>query len=136
MMPHSPYIRDENGKLRDIAEVHKELKAKQYGDSYIRYLKHCNKVVKEITDSILAVRKNPIIVLVSDHGNRFIGGARDLGNEFSNFVAVYSADKNYKGITDTISLVNVFRLVLRNQFGQPLDILPNYQINVTKGGLN
>ncbi len=136
MMPHSPYVRDEKGNLRSFSSAHQELKSKKYGNSYIHYLKYCNKVIGQIADSVLSNRKKSIIVLVSDHGNRFLNSHRKEEDDFSNFIAVYSSDKNYKGFADTISLVNVFRLLLKNQFGQQLNVLPHHQINVTRGILN
>jgi hypothetical protein len=136
MVPHSPYLRNTKGELRRLSEAHKELKQKNYGTSYVNYLKYCNKVVGEIVDSILKFRPNSNIVLVSDHGNRFLNYQRKEYGDFANFVAVYSPNKNYQGFNDSICLVNVFRLLLNNQFNQQLNLLPNYQTNVTKGVIN
>lgn len=136
MMPHSPYLHTEDGKQRRFSDAYNEFKSKKYRESYLPYLKYCNQIVTAMIDSVQAHRKKSVIVLVSDHGNRFYGYDRNLERDFCNFIAVYSADKNYEGFTDTVSLVNVFRLVLNNQFKQKLTILPNYQINVTKGVLN
>lgn len=136
MMPHSPYLRDEDGNVREMWNAHKELLQKKVDQSYVNYLNYCNKVVFEIVDLIINQRANAIIVLVSDHGNRFHYDHKIQKYDFSNFISLYSYNKNYNGFTDTITLVNVFRQLLNNQFGQDLKILNNYQINVTKGVLN
>jgi hypothetical protein len=136
MMPHSPYLRDEHGRLRNFADAHAELMRKQYDRSYIAYLKYCNNVVEGIVKEIIAKKQKTIIVLVSDHGNRYIENKRIHDDDFANFIAVYSYDRNYFGFNDTISLVNVFRTVLNSHFSQNLKMLPTQHVNVLKGVLN
>jgi hypothetical protein len=136
MMPHSPYLRDAKGNLRNLSFAHTELKKKNYDTSYLNYLQYCNSVVLDMVSSIQTKRKNAIIVLVSDHGNRFYNKSQKKEFEFSNFISVYSSDKKYVGFADTISLVNVFRLILNNQFGQNFNILENKRVNMLKGVLN
>lgn len=136
MMPHSPYLRDEHGRLRSFAEAHDELMKKKYDKPYINYLKYCNEVVEGIIERIITNRANAVIVLVSDHGNRYIEKKHEQSDDFGNLIAVYSTDGNYSGFNDTVSLVNVFRMILNNQFAQNLELLSNRQVNVLKGVLN
>lgn len=136
MMPHSPYLRDENGRVRNFAEAHNELMKKKYDEPYIHYLKYSNQVIEELLDTVLSKRQNAVIILVSDHGNRFKEKKHQQADDFSNFIAVYAPNKNYNGFTDSVSLVNVFRLIMKNQFAQNIELLPNRQINVVKGVLN
>ncbi|RXK62454.1 hypothetical protein ESA94_05480 [Lacibacter luteus] len=136
MMPHSPYLRNEKGELRQMSVAHKELLQKRYNEPYLAYLKFSNKVVLDLIKQILAARKRPTVIVVSDHGNRFYNGKRNERDDFSNFISVYSPNRKYNGFTDSVSLVNVFRLLLNNQFNQNLEILENREVNVTKGVLH
>lgn len=136
LIPHGPYLHTDDGQLRRFSDAYNEFKSKKYRNSYLPYLKYCNKVVIDMISSVQKRGRDAVIVVVSDHGNRFLGIDREINDDFLNFTAVYTYDKNYNGFTDTISLVNVWRVLLKNHFGQSLNTLPNKQINVTKGVLN
>lgn len=133
MMPHSPYLRDSSGQLKNIGEAYKESNKGLNIKSYQDYLKYCNSISLKMIDSILAKKPNSIIVLLSDHGLRNSKGKNKFYSEFNNFLAVYSPAKPGFQIPDSLCTVNVFRLLLNEYFDQKLPILENRTINVNMG---
>ncbi|MFN9710313.1 MAG: sulfatase-like hydrolase/transferase, partial [Bacteroidota bacterium] len=133
MMPHLPYFKDRNGTIRKFSEAYKELRRKEALSSYIEYLQYTNKFILQITDSILQKKENCIIVLASDHGYRWHLKNHRIKNDFNNFIAIYNSDHNYKGLSDTINNVNLFRLILNNNFNQKFPLLKNKCINLREG---
>ncbi len=125
MMPHYPYYYDENEKLRTI----EGLSTIAFSDkkAYVSYLKYTNKKTLALLDHILANSKNPpIIILISDHGFRnFISKSEDENKRlpFCNLMSVYLPDKDYSSFSDSLSNVNLLRIVLNSKFGQQLPIL-------------
>ncbi|HVE61418.1 MAG TPA: hypothetical protein VNA26_06350, partial [Chitinophagaceae bacterium] len=68
-------------------------------------------------DTILQKSKTPpIIVFMGDHGFRHFLQPVDRHYHFMNFNSIYLPGKNYKGLYDSISGVNQFRIILNNQF--------------------
>ncbi|MBQ2644954.1 hypothetical protein IJG14_05210 [bacterium] len=94
-----------------------------------------NKVLKSF-DKILDKNKNSVIVLISDHGylpnKKHKKGAgypieydKDYYVRAGNLTAVYFPDKNYSEMYQTISLVNLIRVVLNKYFEAKLPLLPD-----------
>lgn len=128
-MPHSPYLREKDGRVRSFSKAVNELKTRKYGDSYVNYLEYCNGVVIGMVDSILKQKKNVIIILLSDHGNRVVAGKKKKELDFNNFLSVYASDGNYSGLSDTTCTVNLFRILLNSHFNQNLPLLENRKIS-------
>lgn len=121
-MPHYPYYFDKNGneqpfeKLEEDYQIHKP--------AYIEYLQYANTKLLELIDHILKNSKEPpIIVLMGDHGFRhFVEDVEDKYH-FLNLTSIHLPDKNYTNINDSLSGVNIFRLILNKNFGQQLQYL-------------
>jgi len=94
-------------------------------ESYIQQVAYSNRLIKQIVDSIIAISARPtIIILQGDHGFTFNKSvhAPDL---FSNLNAVYFSNRDYHLLTDSITNVNTFRVVLNTFFEQNLTLLPD-----------
>ena len=120
IMPHYPYLFDKNGKELSFEESVQGWRK----DLYIGYLQYCNKLCLSFVDSILKKEKtNPIIVLMSDHGFTKYGAAINPSYNFKNMINIFFPDKNYIKLPDTISAINVFRIILNERFKQQLPLL-------------
>ncbi len=121
-MPHQPYFFDSSGKEAPI-EILTEHYEKDW-DAYVGYLHYTNRKLLEFIDMIQSKSsKPPVILLISDHGFRQEDDSVDRKYYFANLSAVYLPGGHYAGFTDHTSNVNLFRLVLNNQFGQNLPLL-------------
>lgn len=130
LMPHEPYIKDKNGKEKPYHIVYKE-GLNNYKNNYVEYLQYVNNELLKLVNNIQANSKNAVIILTSDHGNRFIK-TKSAESDFNNFFAIYTPNQDYKGYTDTISTANIFRVLLNNQFHQSLPLLPYKSFNLAK----
>lgn len=126
-MPHGPYLRNEDGTKRNFSLAHNERSILGKDSAYIGYLKYTNKIMLEIVDGILEHKSNSIIILISDHGNRYKRDPKMKESDFNNFLAVYAPDKQFIGLSDTVSLVNLFRIVLNERFDQQLPLIHSNQ---------
>jgi hypothetical protein len=119
MMPHDPYIVDENGKMVSNPQPENSDMA-----GYLRQVKYCNKVIKQIIDCLLKdTTRNKIIIIHGDHGFRHYSNAPDIA-QFGALEAIYFYNKNYTGLTKKENLVNIYRIVLNKFFGGTLALLP------------
>ena len=122
LMPHSPYYYDKNGnpfpfeKLIDGNQTNKNL--------YVEYLQYANKKLIPLIDHILQESaKPPIIIIMSDHGWRRFPKGLAKNYQFINLAAIYLPEKNYSAFKDSMSNVNMFRVLLNTRFGQNLPML-------------
>lgn len=120
-MPHPPYYYDEKGN----SNPYNLLSDDKSQSKYISYLKYSNEKLIQLIDKILSTSaKPPMIFLLSDHGFRSFESLEDRKKySFMNFMAVYKPDQNYTRYYDGLSLVNVFRIALNQQFNQNLPLL-------------
>lgn len=130
MLPHEPYIFNENGSLRTPAEVMGGKK----GDGIIGYKKqaqYASTVVQNLVDYIqLHNKQNSIIVIAGDHGYRTNAG-NQTGYTFKNLNAIYFPDQKYQQLYDSMSLVNTFRIVLNKSLHTNFPLLKDSSIIVT-----
>jgi hypothetical protein len=120
LIPHPPYLSTEKN-IRNFREAYMITGSKQ-SEYYLEYIKYANQLVIKMVNAILKKNKNSIIIITSDHGDRFsINKIKEL--DFNNFFAVYTPDQNYNGFSDSINTVNIFRTLLNNQFKQSLPLL-------------
>ena len=119
MMPHYPYYFDSSGRELPFEELTGE--GSHNKSNYVQYLRYCNDRILQLVDRIM---KNspapPIIILVSDHGFRSYRQQQDRSLYFMNLSAIYLPSKNYSGFYDGLSNVNLFRVLLNQQFSQNL----------------
>lgn len=131
-MPHPPYYYDRNGKLADNATLYKEYKSDPLY-TYLEYLQYVNERIKEMVTAIRTNDPGAIVILLSDHGYR--NGSRpskDYNAEpecyFQNLNAVYFPDGDYRGLYDSITNVNMFRVILNKTFNQNFPLIPDSTI--------
>ena len=135
LMPHEPYLYDENGNpnqsqaLSDFSYSGKHILNSK---SYLGYLKYANKYTLDLVDSIWKSSSDkPIIVIFGDHGIRrkysdnggkIISDDKDILNiYFNTFLAYYNPDRAEKAKAK--SLVNFFRVFINDVFGTSLQEL-------------
>lgn len=133
LIPHLPYLKDKTGNVRSYAAAYNELKARESPDQYIEYLQYTNQLMLQFTDSILRTDHHSIIILMSDHGYRSGNKKNNIKYHFNNLLAVYTPNRNYSGFTDTTCLVNTFRIILNNNFGQNLSLSECHSFDVADG---
>jgi hypothetical protein len=125
-MPHYPYFFDRNGNRLSFEE------SQQGGrkDLYLEYLQYCNKQCLALVESILKKDKTgPIIILMSDHGfTKYDATTIDPSYNFNNIINIYFHDETYSAFPDSISNVNLFRVILNKQFDQRLPLLKDSTI--------
>lgn len=123
-MPHFPHLLDSAGQ-----PVDPKLQLTQ--DSYLGYLKYCNKKIVPVIDKILSSSATPpIILLMSDHGFRGFSKPTDPTYYFMNLNAIYLPDQKYAGWYDGMSNVNQFRILLNQKFNQNLPLLKDTSIRL------
>ncbi len=121
-MPHFPYYFNSSGAEQPFEKLGELFN----GDTsmYIQYLKYTN---RQIISLINFIKSNsptpPIIILMSDHGFRHFNFPVEEKNVFQNMNAIFFPDLNYVSMTDSISAVNQFSVILNSRFKQNIPIL-------------
>jgi len=124
IMPHYPYLYNENG-----VEISFEESMKNDPALYLSYLKYSNKLYTKLIDEIIkADRTNPIIIFMSDHGYNKYNNSIDPSYNFNNIINVY----NSSVIPDSITNVNLFRIVLNRNFEMNMPLLKDSTIFLTE----
>jgi hypothetical protein len=140
LAPHPPFVFGANGdaidpkgvlNLADASELLQQITKEEYRRGYIAQLQYVNKRVLEAVDSILTQSKHrPIIIIQGDHGSRMnldweSVDRTDLREPFSNLNAYLVPDKVRPDLTDKITAVNSFRILLTDVFGAKYPRLPD-----------
>ncbi len=135
LMPHAPYIFDENGEVimgisadTQISKGFYELNKEVYG----QFLKFSNKKALEYVDKMFALkREKPIIIIMGDHGTRTVAfkpyeekyfNTLKENNKylFNTFIAYYNPDYDPKYYNNPKSHINFFIDFLNENFGTNL----------------
>lgn len=124
LIPHMPFVFDSTGRDFDnfgkgFALYGLYLKPEErplYRQGYHGQLLYANKLLLPILDSLLARKLQPVILLMSDHGSGMYRNPATQAylsprERLSNLAAVYFPDKDYTGWDDTLSPVNISRLI-------------------------
>lgn len=121
-MPHYPYYFDRNGKEQPFETL---LEGQQGNkEHYIEYLQYTNKKLLDLVDHIRQFSLNqPIIILMGDHGFRHFTEPVLPKYHFLNLVSLYMPSRNYGAFHDSLSSVNLFRILLNTGFSQQLPYL-------------
>lgn len=119
--PHSDYVFGPNGEER----VHRyDLPPDEYKTwakgAYLDQLQFVNTRTLEVLDTILANNADPIIVIQSDHGN-----GDTVKTNYRNLTAIRASNHKEIGIYDTVTPVNIFRLIFNAYFDEDYEILPD-----------
>jgi hypothetical protein len=123
LIPHPPMLTDSVGNLKNIsaAMYEKNTLPATLKSSYAAYMSYANRLMDKMVTDIQKQDSSAAIVITSDHGFRSYPGRQD--NIFNTQCAVYLPGSNYTGLSDSISLVNLMRLVLNNACGQKIPFI-------------
>ncbi len=122
IMPHFPYYFDKKGDPFPAKTLLDDYRFSQ--KNYLEYLQFTNHKLFGLIDEILThSSRQPIIVLLSDHGFRQFKSSVSKKYYFSNLSAIYLPDKRYANFYTGISNVNLFRVFLNTEFGQQIPLL-------------
>ena len=120
LIPHEPYIYDSAGHFR--------LKLKPTSTSmndYLEQVKFANQLIDSISTFLLKKQKRKTVIIIQgDHGYRDYA-IQTTDEEYQALSAYYFPDKNYKTLSESLSHVNTFRVVLNKYFNQQLSMLPD-----------
>ncbi len=142
LAPHPPFVFGPKGEPRypagasftigDATDYTHRGSEKNYHQGYADQLVYLNQKVLESLDMIQKNTTRPtVIVLMGDHGPRMKTDWKSLANTdvhevFFNLMAVSTPDgKAEELLGESVSPINVFRLVLTRYFGQNLPRLPD-----------
>jgi len=114
--PHPPFVFGPNGESIMYTD-HTNWTNKQF---YLSQWVFITKKIQAIIETLLlGSEREPIIIVHSDHGVRAV----DRPFSFEIFNACYLPDKNYHLLYESISPVNIFRVVFNSHFGAHYEIL-------------
>jgi hypothetical protein len=126
LITHEPHLYDKQGRL------HTEFLDSAPMKTYTMQIEYANLVIHDLVSFILDHnKKNTIIILAGDHGFRRLPEELNAFR-FPNLTAFYFPDQNYKFLYQTISPVNIFRLVLNQYFATHLPRLIDSTILVNQ----
>jgi hypothetical protein len=138
--PHPPFIFGENGEdisprkmkylLCDASSFDSHYGAENYREGYRRQAIFVTRQIERVIDQILENSPEPpIIILQSDHGSGMNLDAQDVKkSDMHERMGILNAylfpDRDYHRLSETITPVNTFRVVLNQFFGAQLEMLP------------
>ena len=129
MLPHGPYVWGPNGEYKKIDTLNK-LEVVEDKQGYIDQLIFTNKMVQEMIEKIIKNdKRSEIIIIQSDHGTNYISMDWENPTEqmqyerLSNINYIMLPDVNDNLLEDTLTPVNVFRVLLNNYFNTDFKLL-------------
>jgi hypothetical protein len=134
LSPHTPFYFDKHGQLLDIKTAMRV--TKNYDPQYYQYnLVHTNATLQTTIENLLRNKKDKAaIVVMGDHGFRKMVQAKDRQVLFQNMNAVYFPDHDYAQLYDSISNVNMFRVLMNKVLGNDYTLLPDSTVLLTEEG--
>jgi hypothetical protein len=134
LMPHSTYYYDSTDHLMPMASV-KAITHDQEPRFYWYNLLHTNKRIQQMTDTIIARDPKATVIVLGDHGYRLTNEAGKHPEYFRNMCAIRFPDGDYRSVPETLTNVNVFRVVLNKVCGTNYPMLPDstYTLEGSKG---
>ena len=120
-MPHFPYYYNSKGQPYPPSAI---VEGTQWlDDHYLEYLSYTNGVLIELLDFIVHhSSKQPVIILISDHGFRHYSKKVHEEYDFYNLNATYLPDQYVPDFEDNMSNVSYMRSLLNLLFNQHLEI--------------
>jgi hypothetical protein len=126
LITHEPHLYDSLGRL------HSEFFDADPMKTYTTQIKYANLVIDDLITYILRHnKKNTIVILMGDHGFRRLPEELNAFR-FPNLMAIYFPENRDKHLYETISPVNLFRLLLNQYFDQQLPLLTDSTILVNQ----
>lgn len=112
MMPHGPYVFDENGNYNYDYLLKKDLTEDDYQKAYLQYLTYTNKVILEHINNLKkATEDKAIIMLMSDHGSRESVLNKMEIDKFNCLNAIYYPGSTIEFGYNNMSNINQFRIL-------------------------
>ena len=128
--PHAPYVFNRDGtlnmqsKMSDLSDTTR--KQLWRSSQYVEQVVHLNKLINSMVDTILAnSQTSPIIILLGDHGTFYTltddskanPSPENIQERMSNLFACYAPPVILDDLYETITPVNVFRIIFDRHFG-------------------
>ncbi len=136
ILPHSPYSFNRNGEILPSNTNNPLEKNSDPRGGYYEQVLYSNNIINDLVTHIKRKnRKNTIIMIMGDHGYRDDLGVIDISGSYYNLSAIYFPDQNYESIHDSLSAVNIFRVVLNKYFNTKLRILKDSTVMIRKSDL-
>lgn len=123
LLAHSPYCFNSTGELRNPEKVFLDSNIVR---GYLEEISYANKIIKELVTYIQENnRKNSVIIIAGDHGFRSHSDDNMDKHIFRIRFAASNLNGRIQNWPDTISGVNIFRLVLNTYLGAEMPLLPH-----------
>jgi len=136
LAPHPPYVFTKDGKPVEGSEFQNAdegiTKRPLYRDQLIFVSSQIIPVLQKI---IANSEKPPIIILQSDHGPASTLGRREdwkknyslegIDERTGMLLALYFPDQDYQKLYQTMTPVNIYRIIFNKYFGENYDLLPD-----------
>ena len=132
LIPHDPYVFNENGRCMTWAEADERTGK----ENYIGQVKYVNQKIHELVDVLLSQENKPIVIIQADEGpfpERYIenqmnfdwrqASAAEIQKKFRILNAMYLPGVANEKFYNSISPVNTFRLVFNEYLGADLPLL-------------
>jgi hypothetical protein len=135
--PHPPYVFNRDGSLYQKSTMSEIGNYNQWSETtlFVNQITHLNRLLETMVTELLTKSSTPpIIILQGDHGTFALSGkqwnyanpsADAIKERMSNLVACYVPDVIRAGLYDSITPVNIFRVVFNQYFGAHYRLLPD-----------
>lgn len=123
MIPHDPYSFDSLGNIKSgKRNANINLTERQEKEFYFEQVQYASRIIVDMVNYIKTQnRKKTVLIVLGDHGYKYYKS--DQVNEvFHNLNAIYFPDKNYSKLYDSLSNINIFRILLNKEFGSSLNM--------------
>lgn len=127
MMPHGPDYFDRNGKMYPDGKGPFKKETKK---NYLESLIYANTLLMHSIEKIMTDSKTPpVIIIQGDHGSRLLREEGNYTEEYSMLARFYFPDKDYLMLYDSISPVNIYRVIFNKYFGSNYPMLQDRKIH-------
>lgn len=123
MIPHEPWCFDSHGSIRPGKEVYRD---SNFVTGYLQQVQYTNQIIKQLVLQIQNNnRPNTLIIIAGDHGYRSHNDVDMREHIFRIRFAAYHPQPLIEDWPESISGVNIFRLVLNTFLGAQMELLPH-----------
>ena len=118
VVPHPPYIFNQEGVIPDIDDYDESFEEGELGqEGYLNNIRFINQEILQVVEEILEKSPNPpVIILQADHGSDFFDRTMILS-------AFHLPGSGAQALYPQLTPVNTFRLVFKHIFDAPYDVL-------------
>ena len=133
-LPHPPYIFEENGEVRELNNLDFHLETKENLDkkAFVNQLKFTNKKTLEVVAELLDSKKQPIIIIQSDHGSAFTfdGNLKNwktpteqmIKERMDSINFIFLPENETNIFSESITPVNTFNILFNHYFETNFEI--------------